>query len=333
MIKKIFTITMRDIKSGLRDYMILYILIAPFLISLILKMLIPAAGTTTINVAVDKSIDQSTVTYLGDFGRVEVLSNIGSVKKRVQDTDDIFGLVKSENGYHIFQQGNEMNETVKILDYIVNSYENQSFKIPIEVKISDIGWKLSPLKQYGASFIVIFMSVLGGMIILLNIVEEKQYNTLAAVNVSPIGRAEFVIGKGLLGFVIPIIHAFGILGILHFPDINYWMVAAVTISIALISVIVGFVIGVMNDNPISAISSMKMLFIPILASIFGGIYLSKKWLFVLYWSPFYWAYDAMNDILLQEATWNHVLANCGIIVIITGVVFILLSKRIQRGLN
>ena len=159
MIKRILTITIRDIKSGLRDFMILYIIVAPFLLASILKMLIPAAGTTTINVAVDKSIDQSMVNYLKDFGRVE-----------------------------------------------------------------------------------------------------------------------FVMGKGLLGFVLPIIHAFGILGILHFPDINYWMVATVTLSIALISLIVGFVIGVMNDNPISAISSMKMLFIPILASIFGGIYLSKKWL-------------------------------------------------------
>lgn len=214
MIKRILTITIRDIKSGLRDFMILYIIVAPFLLASILKMLIPAAGTTTINVAVDKSIDQSMVNYLKDFGRVE-----------------------------------------------------------------------------------------------------------------------FVMGKGLLGFVLPIIHAFGILGILHFPDINYWMVATVTLSIALISLIVGFVIGVMNDNPISAISSMKMLFIPILASIFGGIYLSNKWLFLLYWSPFYWAYDAMDSILLQEATWNHVLTNCGIIVIITGVVFILLSKRIRRGLN
>lgn len=333
MIKRILAITMRDIKSGLRDFMILYIIVAPFLLASILKMLIPAAGTTTINVAVDKSIDQSMVTYLKDFGRVEVMNNIEAVKKRIQDTDDIIGLVKSGDGYNIFQQGNEIEETVEILDYIVNSYENQELKIPIEVKISDIGWKLSPLKQYGASFLVLFMSVLGGMIILLNIVEEKQYNTLAAVNVSPISRIEFVIGKGLLGFVFPIIHAFGILGILNFPDINYWMVAAVTLSIALISVIVGFIIGVMNDNPIGAISSMKMLFIPILASIFGGIYLSKKWLFLLYWSPFYWAYDAMDSILLQEATWNHVLMNCSIIVIITGVVFILLSKRIRRGLN
>ena len=89
MIKRILAITMRDIKSGLRDFMILYIIVAPFLLASILKMLIPAAGTTTINVAVDKSIDQSMVTYLKDFGRVEVMNNIEAVKKRIQDTDDI----------------------------------------------------------------------------------------------------------------------------------------------------------------------------------------------------------------------------------------------------
>jgi hypothetical protein len=41
----------------------------------------------------------------------------------------------------------------------------------------------------------------------------------------------------------------------------------------------------------------------------------------------------MNSILLKEATWNHVLTNCGIIVIITTITFILLSKRIKKGLN
>jgi ABC-2 type transport system permease protein len=334
MIKRILAITMRDIKSGLRDYMVLYIFIAPLLFALILKMLIPTAGSTTINIAVDKSIEQNMRDYLKGFGRVEVVNDVETVKKRVQDTDDIFGLVKSTDQHStIFQQGNESQGTVEILEYIVDSYENKDFKIPIEVKISDIGWKISPLKQYGANFMLLFMSVLGGMIILINIVEEKQYNTLSAVNVSPITRVEFVIGKGLLGFLLPIINSFVILGILRFPGINYIMVTVVTISIALISIIIGFVIGVMNDNPLSAISSMKTTFVPLLISVFGGIYLKGKWLFLLYWSPFYWAYDAMNSILLKEATWNHVLTNCGIIVIITTITFILLSKRIKKGLN
>jgi flagellar biosynthesis protein FliQ len=212
-------------------------------------------------------------------------------------------------------------------------YDDEDLEIPVDFKISDIGWKLSPLKQYGANLLIVFMSVLSGMVILINIVEEKQDNTLSAINVSPITRIEYIIGKGLLGFILPIIHAFGILGILRFPGINYWMITVVTLSIALISIIVGFVIGVMNDNPLSAIASMKFIFIPLLASVFGGIYLDAKWLFLLYWSPFYWAYDAVNSILLKEATWSHVLTNCSIIVFITVVVFAMLRKRIKRGLN
>lgn len=331
--KKILAITMRDIKSGLRDYMIVYIIIAPFLLALILRMLTTSAGVTTINIAVDDSISHTAIEYLEDFGEVEILDNVSDINKRVKATDDIFGLVKVGEIYNIIQQGNEIEGTAQIVEYIINSYENTDLNIPVEVRISDIGWQLSPLKQYGGNLLVIFISIFGGMIILINIVEEKQYNTLTAINVSSISRIEYVIGKGLLGFIIPIIHSFGILGILNFGNINYWMVSLVILSIALISIIIGFVIGVVNDNPLSAISSMKVLFIPILGSIFGAIYLTERLHFLLYWSPFYWAFDAMNSIILQEATWNHILLNCGIIVLITAFIFTILNKRIQRGLN
>lgn len=333
MIKKALAITNRDIKSGLRDYMILYIIFFPFILALILKMLTTSAGSTTINIAVDNSIDNYTIEYLKDFGRVEVVKNIDEVNKRVKDSDDIFGLVKEGKNYNIINQGNEIEGTVEILSFIIDSYENKEINIPAEVRISDVGWELSPLKQYGGSLMIIFMSVLGGMLILINIVEEKQYNTLPAINVSPIKRLEYIIGKGLLGFIVPILHGFGIIAILDYGDINYGMVALVIFSIALISIIIGFVIGVMNDNQLSAISSMKVLFIPVLGSIFGAIYLKQKWHFLLYWSPFYWAFDGMNSIILQEATWNQILINCSIIGLITAIVFALLSKRINRGLN
>lgn len=45
------------------------------------------------------------------------------------------------------------------------------------------------------------------------------------------------------------------------------------------------------------------------------------------------AFDAMNSIILQEATWKHILLNCGIIVLITAIVFAMLNNRIRKGLN
>lgn len=333
MIRRIFAITKRDIKSGIRDYVIIYIIIAPFILALILKMLTASVGKTTINIAIDSSINKSLVEYLEAYGKVEVFDTIENVNRRVNDTDDFFGLVKGGGNYNIIQQGNELEGTVQILDYIINSYENQDLEVPVKVNISDVGWKLSPLKQYGGSLLIIFVTVLGGMLILINLVEEKQENTLTAVNVSSIKRYEYVLGKGMLGFLIPIIHTFGMLGILNYGKINYYMVSIVILSIALISVIIGFTLGVNNDNVIGAIAGMKMLFIPILGSIFGAIYLSSKWHILLYWSPFYWAFDSLNSIILKQATWNQIWINSGIIVVITALVFGILSKKIRRGLN
>jgi ABC-2 type transport system permease protein len=170
------------------------------------------------------------------------------------------------------------------------------------------------------------------MIVMLNLVEEKQYNTLSAINVSAISQTEYVIGKGLLGFAIPVIHGYGILLILGFTSINYLMMTLVILSIAIIGMIVGFVIGVMNNNQMTAISSMKATFLPILGSLFGAIFLPEKWLPVLYWSPYYWAYEATEHIILKEAEWLMIFRNCGIILLITSLVFLMLLKRIRRNL-
>ncbi len=333
MLSKIFRILQRDIKSGMRDYMVLYIIIFPFILAFILKMMTTSVGSITVNVAVDDSIGEDMILYLEDYAKVETFDSLDKMRERVNRTDDIFGLTMKDGGYLVYQQGNETQGTVDILDLIVTSYDNQDLEVPIDVRISDIDWKLSPLKQYGGSLLAIFMSVLGGMVILINLIEEKTEKTLTAINVSPTKRSEFVLGKGLMGFILPIFHSIGMLLLLNFGNIDYLMVFVTTISIALISVIIGFSIGVTNDNILAGISSLKMIFIPVLGSIFGAIFLSAKWHPFLYWSPFYWAFKSMDAIILKEATWGMIIMNSGIIIGITFIVFMGLSKRINRGLN
>ncbi len=331
MFKKVLAIFKRDVKSGIRDFLMIYILLAPFLLAFILKALVPSAGATTINIAVIDSTDVVFVEYLEKYAKVEKFENTDKIMERVGKSDDIFGLVVDNNDYTILQQGNESG--LEMLEYIVNAYVNKDIILPIEVTVTDMGWKLSPLKQQGANFLIIFGSVFGGMLIVLSLVEEKMSNTLSAINVTAVSKPEFIAGKGILGFLIPIIGAFATLIILGFTNINFGMVTITVLSIALISVIIGFSIGVVNNEPIGAIASMKTLFIPIMASVFGGIFLAERWHFLLYWSPFYWAYKSMDSILLNEAVWGTVLLHCGVVILITVLVFAVLRKRIIHGLK
>ena len=331
--RKILAIILRDIKSGTRDWMIIYLSLASILIALVLRALIPSVSESTLNVVMLDDSPSAFTSYISDKANVSMVSDLEALEERVLRMDDVLGVVAQGENFEIVKQGNEVIPMEEPLRIILNAYGKTDTQLPLEIKFSDIGWRMSPIKLEGGILLIIFTTVFGGMLILLNLVEEKMSNTLSAINVTPLYRSQFIVGKGLLGFFIPIFGSLCAALILGFGGINIPMFLVSVVAIALISIIIGFSIGVMNDEPISAIASMKLVFFPIMASVFGAIFLPDKWLPILYWSPYYWAYDSIHAILLQEAVWSQILFNAGMILVLTSLVFAALYKRIQRGLN
>jgi ABC-2 type transport system permease protein len=330
--RRILVLFRKELKTGLRDSMIVYILIAPFILALILKAVSTSVSATTINIAVDETVSEETSAILSEYAEVSIYGSKDEITKRIGDSDDVFGLTMEGDRFIIISQGDEMERSAELLEGIINHISNLETPKAIDVTVTDIGWKLSPMSQYGGSLLAVFVSVFGGMVILIGLVQEKQEKTITALNVSPIRKTELAAGKAALGFLFPLLQVVGVIALMGYEKIDYMMVIVVTISIALISVIVGFVIGANNDNVIGAIAGMKILFVPILASVFGAILLKESLQFLLYWSPFYWAFKAMNKIVLNEATWPLVASYSGIILAITCAVFLLLRKKIQHGL-
>ncbi|MFP4456879.1 MAG: ABC transporter permease [Clostridia bacterium] len=331
--KKILAVFLRDLRSGTRDFIVVLLIVMPFLMALALRIFAPSVGDTNLNLVVYQNESKEVVEFLSLYSNVEKVEKNEQFEERILRKDDVFGVEYDNGKFIITTQGNEIYDMKEALGLLVSRYGNEEVDIPINVEFSDIGWKESPLKLEGANLLIIFNTIFGGMLILLNMVEEKMSNTLNSVSVSSISRVEYLIGKGLLGFIIPIIASIGAVSILDFGTINYPMFILSLISISLISLILGFAIGIHNDEPIAAIASMKIVFVPVFASIFGAMFLSAAWQRVLYWSPFYWAYLSIKAILENEATWSLVLRNSSIIIAITALVFLLLRKRIAKGFS
>lgn len=329
--KKIVTIAGRDVKSGLRDFLIVYLTVAPLIIALLLRVFIGGAAEAPLTVAVfDDGAPLSA--ELTPYVRVERYTSRAALVERVLRIDDVFGVIATPRGYELIWQGNELPQSDEALSSLLNRFAYGEAPVPVKVVVRAVGRQMSPLKLQSAVLLIMFTTVFGGMLIMLNLIEEKMSNTISAMNVSPASRAEFIIGKGLLGFIMPIIGSLGALVVLGVDTFNPSMLVVSVVSLAFISLIIGFGIGVMNSDPISGIASMKGLFIPLLASVFGAMFLSERWHFTLFWSPFYWGYQSINGILQGQATWGSVAHNSLAILAITVAVFMLLRQRIARGL-
>ncbi|MBT9156031.1 MAG: hypothetical protein DDT37_01006 [Firmicutes bacterium] len=330
--KRILVIVKRDIKSGLRDFLVVYLMLAPILLALILRLFVGGMTASPLRVAV---LDDGSaiVSELSRLTHVETFSTREALVERVMRIDDVFGVVVTPEGHELIAHGNEMPGTDIVLRNVLRRLQAGEAVLPVSVGVRDINYGMSPLKLQGGLLLIIFTTVLGGMLILLNLIEEKMSNTISAMNVSPASKGEFIIGKGLLGFATPIVGSTMAVYILGFRDFDIAMFVVSLVSLASISLVVGFLIGVTNDEPISGIAAMKGVYVPVLASVLGAMFLAERWHFVLYWSPFYWGYLSMNAILLGEATWRTIIVNSSIILAITAAVFAALRPRIVRGLR
>lgn len=330
--RKIVTIAARDLKSGLRDGMILYTMLFPVIAAVILRFFLPAVGEAGIRFAVPAEADPAFVLHLEEYGMVETVRNREELETRIRQTDDIVGLVQSEEGFRIILEGNEAEGIQRLTEGILAAYAHTGDTLPAKVVFDEMGWELSPLILYGASALIVILTYINGIFIALCVVEDKQYLTLHAISVTPVTMMQYVIGKGVLGFAVPLVQSFLILLILNMLHVQLLMVAAIVIFSSFIGVILGFLNGAINKDSLAAASSMKASMFPLLLGMLGSMFLQPRWHVLLYWNPFYWSYSTLEKIIREVATWTDILISGGAILAITAVVFLLIRKKIMKAL-
>jgi len=333
MLKKIFIIFQRDLKSASRDSMAMYIIIMPILFALAITLFSPGLNDTTINIALLKSDDISHIEYMKQFAKVELFNNVEDIQQRINKRDDIVGMLQEGDRYNIILQGNETKMTEDYAIMLNALYEVGADKEENNVTMMSFERSVPPLKTMLVNMLISMTIMLAGMLIAISIVEEKADNTINALNVTPLSQTGYVIGKSLMGGVIAMISIILALIITGYYYVNWLMIILVGLTSLILSLIIGFIQGLASDDIIEAAANVKMIFLPIAGSIVGYELLSDKWQWTMYWSPFYWAYKANLLILSKTADWKEVLIDVAMVLILSLVVYFISLPKLRKGLS
>ena len=190
MFKKILTIFKRDLKVNLRETITVYIIIAPLLLAVGINLITPGINDTTVNIALVENENAEQAEYFDDFAHVELFADEQSVRERITRRDNVVGILRAGDGYYILTQGNEPESILEYSKLLNVLYESDVQLEDARSEIIDFGKTVPPLKKMLVNMLLLMIPMLAGMIIALNIVEEKVDNTVSAINVTPkIGRA------------------------------------------------------------------------------------------------------------------------------------------------
>jgi len=309
MIRRILSVFRRDTKSSLRDSMVLMSILSPLLLALVMRAFIPSVGETTINFVVTADLGESLVEALRAYGRVEVVKDLAAVEARVRGWDDAAGIVRSGDGFEIILEGNESEETAVLPGLVLADILG-----PQRVGITerDLGRATSPLRPMFSSLLPIAGMLIGGLVIGLNVVEEKETNVASALGTTPLGRIEYVGGHSLLAIAVAIVIALVSLPVMGTWPVHVGQVAVITVAGTVLAVVAGLYIGGVANNQIEAVGVLKMIAIPFMTVPFLVFVVPAQWHAALYWIPTYWMAMAFRTTFEPGGSWAEVLRLVGI---------------------
>ncbi|QSX04867.1 ABC transporter permease [Sedimentibacter sp. zth1] len=334
--KKVFSVFRRDLQIVLKDPMALWIGFAPILLAIIIVLVSPGINDSTLQLAVHTSVGSDYIGTLENYAKVEVYDDIKAVEERVLRRDEVIGMVQAESGIELISQGNESENGLKTAELINSLYELDGLVTAgggSRLSFLTFNEKISPLKLSLSVALLLMTTIISAMVIALGLVDEKADKTIRAANVTPMKQTSYILSKSIIGFLVLIFSSVISLLVLGMAQINWLQMMIMILSAGLLSIIVAFAIGLASSDFIEAAGSIKILMVPMLASVLVYELCSAKWHWTVMWSPFYWAYKGMTEIINHTSSWSGIALYAVIILAICALAFKLCAKNIRKSLN
>lgn len=279
----------KELVASIRNNIVLYMLLFTLLISIAMGLFLPGMEGMKLTLAVDAGVSLEVREGLSRYGTVEVFDEPDLVRQRVGKPDDVPGIIVWEDAYRVILEGNEGEEAEGVAAAILHSVLQESGGVYEYIPTGRTG---SALRQAMAALLGLMAALMGGFVIGLNIVAEREGRSIRALAVSPIKTREMVIGHILLCMMIGIVVALISIGILAGAGINYGRVVLVAAAGSITGTLLGYLIGAFADNLLSAIIVIKVLMLFFLGIPMGSLAVPQNVHWVFYPFPHYWIFSA-----------------------------------------
>lgn len=291
MFDRISTMIAKDLRTGSRDQITLYLLLSPLLLGAMLTLILPLIEDPRPVFVLDEAFAQAfpaKLDALAAAGEIEQLAERAAVEARVLERDDATGVVVGAQGLpELLVEGDEPAAVQQLPGLLLAGASPESLGLE-QVHAAQPG-----LRELASSLVAYTISVMVGLMLGFSILEEKTSGALRAYAVSPLRFGEYLGAKLLLGAAMAVVMVVPAIALPMGLEQDWLALLLCTLSSLPFALCLGLIVGALAKDQVSSVGLMKGL-LPVWTSLpILGFVLPDAWMWTQYPFANHWGVQAM----------------------------------------
>jgi ABC-2 type transport system permease protein len=296
--KQIYNLMRQDLATALRDNILFYMIVAPLLLALAVRIFLPSVEAAGLNLAVSAELDSEIINRLENYATVELLDDNRAVYDRVEMIDAAPGIVTENEQIILIYEGNEPGNIIDAAGVALEAAVEGDGLVSFEYR--SLGESASMMREIITLSLLMLALLLGGIVSGFNIIDEKDSRSVNALSVTPLSLGQYITARSVIAFFITAIITTGTAVILFGLEINLIKLAVLLPASSLIIAIFCLVVGGFSSNQVSAIAVIKVLMPVYIALPIASLFVSEKWQALFYPFPNYWQFQMLRAVFFEE---------------------------------
>ena len=170
---------------------------------------------------------------------------------------------------------------------------------PVDFRSKSLGGRRSYLYEYAAVILIMLATLLGGMTVGFNIVDDIDTGAVRALAVAPLPLASYMAGRTVFSLFQGLLVGLGTTLILAGASAPYARLILAFIAAAPAAVAVGFFMASIADTQIAAAGAAKLIMPLYLTVPIVSIFVPAAWQWVFFPFPNYWLFLTFRGLFVN----------------------------------